>query len=185
MFKCLFTVYPVVRAYLQTFFYQVCEQGVILKDLLYFLKSYHILIVLNAILIYRPIKEWFPYVTFSRFCNHPMRKFPTVLLYHTQMLDVLVCGKQQLSCEQLAYYATYRPYITFFVPHTTLHNNFWRSILPGVYDGTVIVVVLGGTSKVDDSDWLAVGEVVVIRRIYFFWVAFSQSIVFQQNVFRL
>lgn len=72
------------------------------------------------VLIYLPVQKYPSQVTVSRFIHHPVRKLPTILLYHSQMLHILVRLKQQLPREKLTYNATNGPDVAFLVPGAAL-----------------------------------------------------------------
>lgn len=103
------------------------------------------------------------------------------------MLAILMGWKQQISAEQLNCDAPDRPYICEFVPLTALEDDFRRTVLPGADDGAVRLIKQGGSSEVDDSDFIALRHpqrlslVVLLDQFLFleqdvFWLEVSMSI---------
>ena len=89
------------------------------------------------------------------------------------MLDVLMGWKQQISCEQLAYDAPDRPDVALLIPCAALHNNFRGSILPGIYYGTMIIVVLGCSAEIDYSYFFTQRKIVLVWEVHFFGITFA------------
>ena len=99
-----------------------------------------------------PISEnFFQAIIFRYSINHFCRETSTILFYHCNVLLIIMGREKKFSCIQLTNYTTNRPYITYLIPFKALENNLWRSILAGIDDSTVILIIFGGSSKIYDS----------------------------------
>ena len=92
-----------------------------------------------------------------------MWEFAAVLLYHRQMLIILVRREQHLTRYQLTYYTTYRPYITLLIPLCALQYHLRRTVLSRVYYRTVVIIVLGSPSKINNLQLVPFRQVVVVQ----------------------
>lgn len=60
------------------------------------------------------------------------------------MLMVLMGVEKQVASKKLNNNAADRPHIADFVPFAALKQDLGRTVLTGVYNGTVMFIVLGG-----------------------------------------
>ena len=68
--------------------------------------------------------------------------------------------KQQISCQKLSSYTTYRPHISELIPFTAFKNNFRWSILSCAYDRWMRFVEESGSSKINNSNFIALWQVI-------------------------
>lgn len=72
-------------------------------------------------------------------------------LHHGQVLQIVMCLEQRISCEELDKDASNTPDITGEGPPES-ENNLRRPIMASRYDGRVILVLEGSRAKVDQPD---------------------------------
>lgn len=64
------------------------------------------------------------------------------------MLEVVMCGKEQVACIQFWDDAADRPNIARLLPLTALQNDLRRAILPGIDDGAMSFAAVGSSSEI-------------------------------------
>lgn len=184
MLQGVFAVYSSVGIDLKALYQQITKFLVLCKNLL---KTFKVVDVppwtevrFSLLMRNRVFLKNLPELRLSLF-YHPVREFPWVFLDHEEVFEIVVCLEEQLPSEELCYNAANWPHIGQFVPLTTFHDDFRRTVLTSADDRTVKLIVLCCTSEIYHSDpvWL--------WQVNLLWLIFEslkheQILIFKQNI---
>jgi len=86
------------------------------------------------------------------FFHHPLWNRAALLLYHGEVLIVLMSIEEQFARVKFYQNARHRPNVRGFVPSSCFKNDFGCSVLASVDYQSVVFIVVGRASKVNNFD---------------------------------
>jgi len=84
------------------------------------------------------------------FFHHPFRNRAALLLYHGEVLIVFMSVEEKFARIKLYQDAGHRPNIRGFVPRSRFKNDFRCSVLASVDNKGMVLIVVGGASKINN-----------------------------------
>jgi hypothetical protein len=147
---------------LQTPSHQGCQLTVVFQLFAKRLQLHHLLDALQALVsvlvVYcSPLVEHLAERVLGLF-GHPPWKLACYLVYHIDMVDVVVDGEEEVPGGHLHEDAAQGPHVAGVVPPAALQDDLRSTVLPSINDAALRIPLVVGSSKIYQLDPGAFGE---------------------------